>query len=399
MSEKSSRRWLLPDGVQETLPPDAIAVETLRSRILNIFQSWGYDLVMPAMIEYRDSLLTGTAHDLDTRTFALVDQLSGRQMGVRSDMTPQVARIDAHLLADRGGDQRVSRLCYCGHLLHAVGDGINSSRTPLQIGAEVFGSESVSADIEIVSLMIETLQAVGLESFSIDIGHVGIFRSLIRNAKLTAEQEIRLFEMLQRKSVPDLKCFLEKLKLDERLAEQICELALLNGEVSIIERARKYFQAASEELHDSLDAMLTVVARIQTKYPTVSVHCDLSELRGYSYHTGLVFAAFLPGQGTEVARGGRYDDIGSVFGNARPATGFSADLLNLYQLSSVNSEFRFGILAPDSDASGLAEAVQRLREQGERVVVDLSKGQMGPSDQHCNRQLVETADGWVVQEV
>ena len=399
MSEKSSRRWLLPDGVQETLAPDAAQVEALRHCILQTFQRWGYDLVMPAMIEYRDSLLTGTAHDLDTRTFALVDQLSGRQMGVRSDMTPQVTRIDAHLLADDDRHHRISRLCYCGHLLHAIGDGINSSRTPLQIGAEIFGSDDVGADIEVVSLMIETLLAVELDNFSIDIGHVGIFRSLVRNAGLSSDQETSLFDMLQRKSVPDMKAYLAGLSLEAQLAEQICRLALLNGEVAVLDEARRYFDGDNAELHASLDALQTVADRIQAKYPSVAVHCDLSELRGYSYHTGLVFAAFLPGQGTEVARGGRYDDIGSVFGNARPATGFSADLLNLYQLSNVDGVTWHGILAPDSDAAGLAEKLDQLRDQGERVVIDLSQGRISASEQGCNRLLVESGNDWVVQEI
>ncbi len=399
MNEKSTKRWLLPDGVQETLPPDAAAVERLRHRVLQIFERWGYDLVMPAMIEYRDSLLTGTAHALDTRTFALVDQLSGRQMGVRSDMTPQVARIDSHLLADDARHHRVSRLCYGGHLLHAIGDGINSSRTPLQIGAEIFGSDAAGADLEVVSLMIETLSAVGLQNFSVDVGHVGIFRSLVRNASLSEDQETRLFDMLQRKSIPDLQVYLRDLALDTTLAEQIWQLALLNGDVSVIDRARSYFAGAPDELHESLESMQDLVKRLQTRYPATPVHCDLAELRGYSYHTGLVFAAFLPGQGTEVARGGRYDDIGSVFGNARPATGFSADLLNLYQLTGGNGEARLGVLAPDGDSNGLNEAITRLREQGERVVIDLSEGQIKPADQLCDRRLIERDGSWVVTEV
>ena len=181
MSNRRNNRWLLPDGVQETLPPDALAVERLRNNILRLYDSWGYDLVMPAMIEYMDSLLTGTAHSLDTKTFALIDQQSGKQMGVRSDMTPQVARIDAHLLADDKPGHRITRLCYCGHLLHAQSEGITSSRTPLQIGAEIFGNDTIAADVEVVSLMIETLHSASLKTISIDIGHVGIFRSLVRN--------------------------------------------------------------------------------------------------------------------------------------------------------------------------------------------------------------------------
>ena len=398
MSELSNKRWLLPDGVQETLPPDALAVESLRYGILQTFHRWGYDLVMPAMIEYIDSLLTGTAHSLDTRTFALVDQLSGKQMGVRSDMTPQVARIDAHLLADDARHQRVSRLCYCGHLLHAIGDGITSSRTPLQIGAEIFGSDSISADVEVVSLMIATLHAVGLHNISIDIGHVGIFRSLIKNTGLDSEQENRLFDLLQRKSIPDLQAYLQHLPLDAHLSAQLCQLALLNGDITVIDEARTLYSDAGDEMLAALDYMHEVVQSLQQKYPETLINCDLAELRGYSYHTGLVFAAFLPGQGREIARGGRYNDVGKVFGNARPATGFSADLLNLYQLGSGGGQFEAGILAPDSDDAALISLILQLREAGERVVVDLTQGQCSPADQQCNRIVLQSNGAWIVSE-
>ena len=399
MTDLSNKRWLLPDGVQETLPPDALAVESLRFSILQTFQRWGYDLVMPAMIEYIDSLLTGTAHSLDTRTFALVDQLSGKQMGVRSDMTPQVARIDAHLLADDARHQRVARLCYCGHLLHAIGDGITSSRTPLQIGAEIFGSDSISADVEVVSLMVTTLHAVGLHDASIDIGHVGIFRSLVKNTDLDSEQENRLFDMLQRKSIPDLQAYLQQLPLSDHLSEQLCQLALLNGDVSVIDEARKLYCDAGDEMLATLDYMHEVVQSLQQKYPDTLINCDLSELRGYSYHTGLVFAAFLPGQGREIARGGRYDDVGKVFGNARPATGFSADLLNLYQLGGAGGQFEAGILVPDDDDAALEALILQLRDAGERVVVDLTRGKSKATDQQCNRIAVQSKGSWIVNEV
>ncbi len=399
MVDKSNKRWLLPDGVQETLPPDALAVESLRHDILQIFHAWGYDLVMPAMIEYMDSLLTGTAHSLDTRTFALVDQLSGKQMGVRSDMTPQVARIDAHLLADDARHQRVSRLCYCGHLLHAIGDGITSSRTPLQIGAEIFGSDSIGADVEVVSLMVTTLHAVGLHNISIDIGHVGVFRNLVKNTPLDRDQENRLFDMLQRKSIPDLQVYLQQLPLNDHLCEQLCQLALLNGDISVIDEARKLYNDAGDELSATLDYMYKVVQSLQQKYPDTLINCDLAELRGYSYHTGLVFAAFLPGQGREIARGGRYDDVGKVFGNARPATGFSADLLNLYQLCGASGQFLPGILVPDQDDETLAVLIQQLRAAGERVVVDLTQGKSSAVEQQCNRQAVKSKDAWIVKEV
>jgi ATP phosphoribosyltransferase regulatory subunit len=373
LSATSNKRWLLPDGVQETLPPDAAAVEALRHEILQIFQRWGYDLVMPAMIEYMDSLLTGTAHSLDTRTFALVDQLSGKQMGVRSDMTPQVARIDAHLLADSARQHRVARLCYCGHLLHAIGDGITSSRTPLQIGAEIFGSDAISADVEVVSLMVSTLHAVGLSEASIDVGHVGIF--------------------------PDLQQYLQTLPLTDEMREHICHLALLNGDVSVIDEARERYRNVGAELMASLDYMHSVVQTLQRKYPGTLVNCDLAELRGYSYHTGLVFAAFLPGQGREIARGGRYNDVGEVFGNARPATGFSADLLNLYQLCGAGEREQKGILAPDRDDEALAMLIRQLRSGGERVIVDLTDAKLDATDQHCDRRILQVDGAWTVKEV
>ena len=398
MTDFSSKRWLLPDGAQETLPPDALAVESLRHDILRLFHDWGYDLVMPAMIEYMDSLLTGTAHSLDTRTFALVDQLSGKQMGVRSDMTPQVARIDAHLLSDDARHHRVSRLCYCGHLLHAIGDGINSSRTPLQIGAEIFGSAAISADVEVASLMVETLHAVGLVGMSLDIGHVGIFRGLVSNTALDDEQENRLFDMLQRKSIPDLQSYLQHLPLDDRQREQLYQLALLNGDESVIDAARKLYHDAADELFLTLDAMSSVVQLLRKKYPDTMIHCDLSELRGYSYHTGLVFAAFLPGQGREIARGGRYDDVGEVFGNARPATGFSADLLSLYQLSGASGSFEQGILVPDDSDEALAELVHEQRARGERVIVDLTGGNSSAAEQQCNRVAVLANGVWEIRE-
>ncbi len=399
MTDSSNRRWLLPDGAQETLPPDAYAVEQLRHRLLTLYQCWGYDMVMPAMIEYLDSLLTGTAHSLDTRTFTLVDQLSGKQMGVRSDMTPQVARIDAHLLADQEQQHRIARLCYCGHLLHATGHGLASSRTPLQIGAEIFGSNEVEADLEVVSLMIETCHAIGLDDVSVDIGHVGIFRSLARQAGLDETEENDLFGMLQRKSVPDLKQYLARLSIDQKLVQQLLSLALMNGDLSVIEQARAAFAEAPAELIESLQQVETVFTAIRDKYPDTHVHCDLSELRGYSYHTGLVFAAFLPGQGTEIARGGRYNDIGAAFGNPRPATGFSADLLTLYHLAVKSNQETAAILAPINKDRELDKLIKELRLHGERVVLDLSDGKVPAAVQHCDRMIISTGDGWTVQTI
>ena len=401
MTTTTNRRWLLPDGAQETLPPDAYAVEQLRHGLLGLYRQWGYELVMPAMIEYLDSLLTGTAHSLDTRTFTLVDQLSGRQMGVRSDMTPQVARIDAHLLFDREQQHRVSRLCYCGHLLHAIGDGLTSSRTPLQIGAEIFGSNEIEADLEVVSLMIESCHAAGLTEVSVDLGHVGIFRSLAMHAGLDEDQENQLFDMLQRKSVPDLKHYLASLSIEPVTRDYFLQLALMNGDLSVIEKARATFTDISDSLLQSMQQVETVFKALQKRYPQTHIHCDLAELRGYSYHTGLVFAAYLPGQGKEIARGGRYNDIGAAFGNPRPATGFSADLLTLYQLAAREAQSDIGdaILAPLDDDQALQQLIKELRAQGQRVMIDLSGGKSTAKQQQCNRIIVQAAEGWSVQAV
>lgn len=395
MEPSYSNRWLLPDGIVEILPPDARAVEKLRQTILALYDSWGYDLVMPAMVEFTDSLLTGTANSLQRKTFTLVDQVTGKLMGLRSDMTPQVARIDAHQLAAR---QETSRLCYCGHLVHAQTDGLNPSRSPLQIGAEIFGNASIEADIEVVCLMLETMHCVPLHQVSIDLGHVGIFRTLFEQSGLDRAHEQTLFDMLQRKSIPELKGFLQQQDLDEDVRKQFCQLALLNGDAEIIDQAREIYQNAGEECHAALDHIQAVASGIQQRYPDVLIHCDLSELRGYEYHTGLVFAAFLPGQGREIARGGRYDDIGSVFGVARPATGFSTDLLNLFSLAEKTQQVSRAILAPNSNDYELQQLISLLRQQEKRVIIDLSNGELSPKKQSCDQVIVRNDSGWVVKE-
>lgn len=395
MTKYFNNRWLLPDGIVEILPPQAKQVERLRQSILALYDRWGYDLVMPAMIEFTDSLLTGTANSLQHRTFSLVDQITGKQMGLRSDMTPQVARIDAHQLANTG----ISRLCYCGHLIHAQADGLNPSRSPLQIGAEIFGNASIEADIEVVCLMLETLHSIPLPDVSIDLGHVGIFRSLFEQSALDSMLEPQLFDMLQRKSIPELKEFLKQQTIDEDQRQLFCQLALLNGDVDMLQQARAEFKKAPGECLAALDHIEAVAQGVLQRYPEVLIHCDLSELRGYDYHTGLVFAAFLPGQGHDIARGGRYDDIGAAFGVARPATGFSADLLNLFQLADLQPNSNRSILAPNIQAKELREQVKKLREKGERVIVDLSNGEISPREQGCEQVLTSIDGHWIVQNI
>ena len=306
-----------------------------------------------------------------------------------------MARIDAHQLASSG----ISRLCYCGHLIHAQTDGLNPSRSPLQIGAEIFGNASIEADIEVVCLMLETLHSIPLQQVSIDLGHVGIFRSLFEQSGLDTSVEQRLFDMLQRKSIPELRAFLQEQDISEQKRQQFCQLALLNGDPAILDEARQVYADAAPGCMAALEHIEAVARGVQQRYPDLLIHCDLSELRGYEYHTGLVFAAFLPGQGREIARGGRYDDIGSVFGTARPATGFSADLLNLYQLADIANSEPAIILAPGDDDEALAQLVSDLRKQGNRVIIDLSNGALSAEQQGCSQQIIKDGTQWVIHGV
>ena len=388
-------RWLLPEGIDEALPAEAERLETYRRRLIDLYHAWGYELVMPPFIEYLESLLTGTGRDLDLKTFKLTDQLTGRMMGVRADMTPQVARIDAHRL----GRETPARLCYLGTVLNTRSDGFGGTRSPLQVGAELYGHAGVDSDIEVISLMLETLNATGVRSVYVDFGHVGIFRGLVREAGLTEEQETAFFDMLQRKSIPEINEFLAGLSLDAAQCARLERLAEMNGGLDVFDEARALFQGAATEVTDALEYLATVVNTVHARYPQVELHIDLAELRGYHYHTGVVFTAYVPGEGQEVARGGRYDEIGKVFGRARPATGFSADLKTLARLSedaSVSGTSR--IFAPAGNDAALVQKIVELRAAGERVVQALG-GQTGSArDLGCDRELKEQGGQWTVVE-
>lgn len=387
--------WLLPDGIEEILAPEARAIEQLRRQLLDHYRSWGYQLVMTPMVENLDSLLTGTAHSLQLQTFTVVDQLSGKQMGIRSDMTPQVARLDAHQLA---ADSAINRLSYCGHLLHTKPSGVNSSRAPLQIGAEIFGSDSLQSDIEVISLMIETLQMAGINQLSIDLGHVGIFSQLMQQYGLDSLQEKQLFDKLQRKSIPEIDSYLTELKLDDEQSKVLKQLAWLNGDIDTIAQAKQLFATGYDDILAYLNDIESVAQTLQASYPDVDIHCDLSELRGYEYHTGLVFSAFVAGQGTEIARGGRYDNVGALFGEARPATGFSTDLIALQRLSSHQLKPENNILAPQTDDKECCDLIKKLRDQGEVVIVDVSQGQQTAEQQNCNKIIQKQGSQWLVKE-
>ncbi len=380
-----AERWLLPAGIEETLPAEAEAIERLRRELLDLFSSWGYRLVIPPFIEYLESLLTGTGEDLELKTFKLTDQLSGRLMGVRADMTPQVARIEARHLRS---DQPV-RLCYLGTVLYSLPDGVSRSRSPIQLGAELYGHSGVESDCEILCLMLETLRRAGVEDVHLDLGHVGIFRGLARQAELSQRDEAVLYDALQRKAAPEIDGLLEG--VNKAVGGMIRDLAGLNGGEEILSKAAKRLSKASPEVRAALNSLRDLADALRDRVADLPVHYDLAELRGYRYHTGVVFAAFVPGSGQEVARGGRYDNIGRDFGRPRPATGFSADLKTLMGVRAPSNEGSEAeaILAPFSAAPELKALVRELRDAGERVVYALPGQKVDARALGCTRSIVE----------
>ena len=388
-------RWLLPEGIQELLPVQAEPLEKLRREILDLFHTWGYELVMPPFIEYLDSLLTGTGHDLDLQTFKLTDQLTGHMMGLRADMTPQVARIEAHHLKR----EQPVRLCYLGTVLRTRPDGYGGSRSPLQLGAELYGHGGIESDVEIILMMRDVLAVVGINDFHLDLGHVGIFRGLAQQAGLTESQEAVLFDALQRKARAEIDEFLEQVAMPADVKSMLSSLVELNGGNTVLERARSLFANANDNVLQSLENLQTIATSINKKLPSLPLHFDLAELRGYQYQTGIVFAAYVSGYGQEIVRGGRYDDIGKVFGRARPATGFSADLKTLMALGAERDYQPAGIFSPASDDSGLLNTIESLRKAGE-CVINALPGQHGSArEMGCDRELVEKKGKWEVVKI
>lgn len=390
-----SDRWILPEGVDELLPPESGRLERLRRRILDLYESWGYELVIPPFIEYLQSLLVGTGSDLDLKTFKLTDQLTGRLMGMRADMTPQVARIDAHHL--RG--ESCARLCYLGTVLHALPDGFTRTRSPVQVGAELYGHDGYESDCEILSLMLETLAVARVEDVHVDLGHVGVFRSLAAQAGVEGGFESAMHDALQRKARAEIADLLKESGTEPGLSSMILSLADLNGDESVLGEARRVLAPASGEVQAAVDRLERIAAAIRARFPSTPLHVDLAELRGYRYHTGVVFAALVPGHGQELARGGRYDEIGRAFGHARPATGFSTDLKSLLALArgddSAGSE---PVRAPWSAEPGLDAEVRRLRREGQAVVYELP-GEVPPRGSGGTRVLRERNGRWEISEI
>jgi ATP phosphoribosyltransferase regulatory subunit len=382
-----TQAWLLPEYIEDILPPQARRGEMLRRRLLDLFDGYGYDLVTPPLVEYLDSLLTGAARDLDLKTFKVVDGLSGRMLGVRADMTPQAARIDAHLINQEGA----TRLCYAGPVLRTKPAGL-ACREPFQIGAELFGHAGIEADLEIQELLLASLDAAGLPDARLSLGHAGLFRALAEGAGLSEERAAALFIALRGKDVPEVEALSADLAAPWR--DAFCQLPGLYGGAEALARARQVLpaNAAIDQALGQLDRLFAAGnARGQA-----SVAVDLSDLRGDGYHNGAMFAAYAGGQARAVALGGRYDGAGSVFGRGRPATGFSLDLRQILDCLGAPAP-RGGILAPCVDDADLRARIAELRAAGERVVVELPGQDALGAESGCERRLVQANTGWIVQ--
>ena len=378
------RNWLLPENIADILPATARQVESAKAAMLERFRTYGYELVCPPLIEYIDSLVYDGDTALVMKTFKLDDQMSGRQLGLRADITPQVARIDAHLLSSRQG---VTRLCYAGSVLHTVPESAMRSREPLQVGAELYGSSDVGADLEIVDLMLASLEGVGVGGLTLDIGHVGIFRALAAAAALPARLTAELFGVLQAKDIPSAETLLAGAA--EPFRSALLALPGLYGP-DALSRASQCLPALPE-IRQALADMQAVADSVAGR---ATVNFDLSDLRGTAYHTGLMFAAYAPGWSDALARGGRYDNVGDKFGRARPATGFSLDLRDLVRVLPQRSP-AMGIRVAGADAGRAREAIAAFRAAGEELVIDY----LGESATalNCDRALVWRADGWQVE--
>ena len=378
--------WLLPEHIADALPREAAQIEILRRRLLDLFRTHGYELVMPPLLEYLDSLLTGAGQDLQLRTFKIVDQLSGKTMGVRADMTPQVTRIDAHLLNRQG----VSRLCYCDSVLHTLPASMTATREPIQAGVELYGYAGFEADLEIVQLMEKSLRTVGLRDFRIDLGHVGIFKSLMQLGQVTQDLELELFAALQSK---DVTAVTELAKgLPALCREGLIVLPKLYGAPSVLLQARQILPNTPE-----ICSALDTLEKIASVLATQPISVDLADLRGYHYHSGLVFAAYTPGFAGAIALGGRYDGVGKAFGSARPATGFSLDLRELARLSPI-VEQTGAIQAPADASPDLLVKITNLRQQGE-IIVCLLPGERLIEGPRCDRRLVRVAGEWTIESL
>lgn len=388
-------RWLLPDGVEDILPDRADRIEWLRRALVDLYRVWGYELVIPPLLEYTDSLLIGLGRDVDLMTFKVTDQLSGRMMGIRADITPQIARMDAHSFSRSGP----SRLCYAGPVLHTKPKSPLATRSPIQAGVELFGEAGLDGDVEVISLMVASLQAAGLSSIHVDLGHVGIYRALAAEAGFSAVQEEDFFDLLQAKAMTDITVWLQDNVDSAELAARLKALPLLAGGREALAQARTVLAGAAEEVLAALDELEAVADAISQRCPQTELYFDLGELRGYHYHTGIVFAAFAPGLGEAVANGGRYDHVGEVFGRPRPATGFAVDITALHQLSQITETEPKAVFVAAEYVGSAWQTVCDLRASGRTVLCGFAGQVIADAKQRCDAELVPDGDSFVLKSL
>jgi ATP phosphoribosyltransferase regulatory subunit len=379
--------WVLPDHIADVLPSEARHIEELRRLYLDTARGFGYELVMPPLLEYLESLLSGTGRALDLQTFKLVDQLSGRTLGLRADTTPQVARIDAHLL-NRAG---VTRLCYCGPVLHTRPDRPFATREPLQFGAEIYGHAGIEADLEVLHLGLDSLKAVSIQQFTVDLSDARIVPALLSGVTLSAEARDALHSALAAKDTSGVQALTQDLPANVRNA--LAALSGMYGDASVLAQAEKAFAAWPMVLQ-----AVAELRQIAADLSDVTVTFDLADLRGYAYYSGVRFAIFVPGASDALVRGGRYDEVGAVFGRKRPAVGFSLDLKELVSVVPARA-LKAAIRAPWGTATGLREAIATLRGNGETVVCVLPGHESEVDEFNCDRELIEVANRWVVQAI
>ena len=387
-----SDHWLLPDGVEDLLPPTAGKLEAAREILIRVFTSWGFDYVMPPKLEFIDSLLTGTGKDLDLQTIKVIDQLSGRLMGLPADITPQVARIDAHSLPSEG----VNRFCYAGSVVRSRPEGFVGARVPIKAGAELFGDRSIEADFEIMSLMISSLHSLGLDDIHVELGDVSVYRTLIEQAALDSSVGDEIFGLIQKKARQALVQSTTAWVKDRDLADRINALPDLCGSANVLVDAKQIFAGDSVAL-SAVERLRALIDRLSSRFPTLTLSIDLSELRGFSYHTGVGFAAYHNGSGRLMARGGRYDNVGELFGRARPATGFDIELSSLLdQLPSTETEPLVDVDTVDQPTkeieAALWEKLAALRSEGYRVIEGESVGKQ------ALKRLQFDGSKWVLED-
>ena len=369
--------WLLPENVADVLPSEARKTEEVRRAMLDQFRSYGYELVAPPLLEYVESLMPVQDQDLDLRMFKLVDQLSGRTMGIRADMTIQVARIDAHLLNRPG----VVRLCYAGALLHTRPSGFHSTREPLQVGAEIYGHAGLEADVEIQALALASLKLAGLSGLTLDLSHVGVLDAVIEDDPLAKSERSALIGLLRAKDMPALHAWVKR--YGHSVSEAVLTLASLRGGIEVLDTARQSLPRKA-----AIDQALSALSQMAQAATGASINIDLADLSGYQYESGVTFAIYVPGLPNAVARGGRYDEVGEAFGRARPATGFSMDLREIVGLLPVTPPVP-AISAPWRHDEALQALIAQLRQQGEIVIQHFPGQSHDPQEFDCDREIVE----------